>query len=228
VTRDQILEALCAMPAGQFDFVMAKLGVPPEFVPSPQAPQATRAADVVRFAEAQHRLEELATLLRPPGASGTTAPQVSIARLPATSRELFGREKELAWLDACWEKGVRVASIVAFGGVGKSALVNAWLARMDGDEWRGAERVYGWSFYSQGTDRLTSSDEFVDAALRWFGDKEPEKGSAWDKGERLAALVRRERTLLILDGLEPLQWGPVPGIVEEGPTRPTLTAGPLG
>jgi hypothetical protein len=114
-------------------------------------------------------------------ASKPTA-QVSIARLPATSRELFGREKELAWLDACWQEGVRVASIVAFGGVGKSALVNAWLARMDGDGWRGAERVYGWSFYSQGTDRLTSSDEFVDAALRWFGDKEPEKGSAWDKG----------------------------------------------
>jgi hypothetical protein len=132
-------------------------------------------------------------------------PKVSIARLPATSRELFGRDEELAWLDACWREGVRVASVVAFGGVGKSALVNAWLARVDGDGWRGAERVYGWSFYSQGTDRLTSSDEFVDAALRWFGDEAPEKGSAWDKGERLAALVRRERTILVLDGLEPLQ-----------------------
>ena len=49
-----------------------------------------------------------------------------------TGRELFGRDAELAWLDACWQEGVRVASIVAFGGVGKSALVNAWLARMDG------------------------------------------------------------------------------------------------
>jgi tetratricopeptide (TPR) repeat protein len=117
---------------------------------------------------------------------------------------------------------VRVASIVAFGGVGKSALVNAWLARMDADGWRGAERVYGWSFYSQGTDRLTSSDEFVDAALRWFGDPEPEKGSAWDKGERLAAMVREKRTILVLDGLEPLQWGPG---VEAGKLKdPTLQA----
>ena len=133
---------------------------------------------------------------------------MSIARLPATSRELFGREAELAWLDACWEEGVRVASIVAFGGVGKSALVNAWLARMDGDGWRGAERVYGWSFYSQGTDRLTSSDEFVANALRELGDPDPTQGSPWDKGERLAKLVRKERTILVLDGLEPLQWGP--------------------
>ncbi|MEP7120823.1 MAG: SIR2 family protein, partial [Byssovorax sp.] len=30
----------------------------------------------------------------------------------------------------------------------------------------------------------------------------------WDKGERLARLVRKERTLLVLDGVEPLQWGP--------------------
>ncbi len=136
------------------------------------------------------------------------ADAVSIARLPATGGDLFGRETELAWLDACWAERAHVAIVVAWGGVGKSALVNTWLARMRDAGWRGAERVYGWSFYSQGTDRLTSSDEFVDAALRWFGDGEPEKGSPWDKGERLAALVRRERTILVLDGVEPLQWGP--------------------
>jgi hypothetical protein len=51
----------------------------------------------------------------------TSPPEVSIARLPATAAELFGREADLAWLDACWEEGVHVASIVAWGGVGKSA-----------------------------------------------------------------------------------------------------------
>ncbi|MFT3767110.1 MAG: hypothetical protein QM820_16560 [Minicystis sp.] len=141
-------------------------------------------------------------------AEGEAQRRVSIGRLPATNRELFGREEELSWLDACWEEGAHVASVVAFGGVGKSALVNRWLAGLRDRGWGGAQRVYGWSFYSQGTDRLGSSDEFVAAALRWFGDPEPEKGSPWDKGERLAELVRRERTLLMLDGLEPLQWGP--------------------
>lgn len=155
-------------------------------------------------------------------APNTAHPEVSIARLPATNRELFGREAELAWLDGCWRDGVHVASIVAWGGVGKSALVNAWLAKMRDGGWRGAERVYAWSFYSQGTDRLSSSDEFMDAALRRFGDTEPPPVAPWDKGERLAALVRKDRALLILDGAEPLQWGPG---VEEGKLKdPALEA----
>jgi nucleoside phosphorylase len=68
--------------------------------------------------------------------------------------------------------------------------------------------VFGWSFYSQGTDRLTSSDEFFEVALKWFGDREEAPKSPWEKGERLAEVVRRERAILVLDGLEPLQWGP--------------------
>jgi hypothetical protein len=83
---------------------------------------------------------------------------------------IFGREEEVAWLDACWRDGVRVASVVAMGGAGKSALVNAWLREMGADGWGGAQRVLGWSFYSQGTDRLSSSDEFVASALKWFGE----------------------------------------------------------
>src|SRR6185295_9793862 len=71
------------------------------------------------------------------------APEVSTSRLPVTGSDLFGREDDLAWLDRCWEEGAHVASIVAWGGVGKSALVNAWLARAAGEGWRGAERVYG-------------------------------------------------------------------------------------
>jgi hypothetical protein len=138
----------------------------------------------------------------------TQAPAVAIARLPVTSGELFGREEELGWLDACWRDGVHVATIVAFGGVGKTALVNRWLAKVRDDRWRGAERVYGWSFYSQGTDRGGSSDEFFAAALKWFGDNEPPPTSPWEKGERLAVLVRRARAILVLDGVEPLQWGP--------------------
>jgi hypothetical protein len=49
-------------------------------------------------------------------------PNVSIRRLPVTGSDLFGREAELAWLDQCWATGVHVATLVAWGGVGKSAL----------------------------------------------------------------------------------------------------------
>ena len=76
------------------------------------------------------------------------------------------------------------------------------------DNYRGAYRVYAWSFYSQGTgERVTSADQFIAEALDWFGDPDPTEGSPWAKGQRLADLIRREKTLLVLDGLEPLQAG---------------------
>ena len=83
--------------------------------------------------------------------------------------------------------------------------------------------VFGWSFYRQGTSGGTSSaDEFLDAALAWFGDPDPRFGTAWEKGERLAKLIARRRTLLVLDGLEPLQNPPGP---QEGRLRePSLQA----
>ena len=68
----------------------------------------------------------------------------------------------------------------------------------------------------------TSADEFLDAALAWFGDPDPRLGTAWEKGERLAKLVAHRRTLLVLDGLEPLQNPPGP---QEGRLRePSLQA----
>jgi tetratricopeptide (TPR) repeat protein len=139
--------------------------------------------------------------------------KISISRLPVTSPDLFGRDAELKLLDDAWaDPNTNIVTFVAWGGVGKSALVNTWLARLAKDQYRGAERVYAWSFYSQGTsdERAASADLFIDAALRWFGDKDPTKGSPWDKGERLANLIRRTRTLLVLDGLEPLQHPPGP------------------
>jgi hypothetical protein len=61
----------------------------------------------------------------------------------------------------------------------------------------------------QGSSGGTSSaDEFLDAALTWFGDPDPRIGTAWEKGERLAKLIAHRRTLLVLDGLEPLQNPP--------------------
>jgi tetratricopeptide (TPR) repeat protein len=79
------------------------------------------------------------------------------------------------------------------------------------ENYRGARRVYGVSFYSQGTrDTATSADMAVAEALRWFGDPNPAAGSPWDKGERLAKLARQSPTLLVLDGLEPLQNPPGP------------------
>ena len=151
---------------------------------------------------------EAAVLAPGPAPTLPGKPIVSIARLPVTGKELFGREEQLAALEAAWgNPATNVISIVAPGGVGKSALVNHWLDGMCADGWRGAERVYGWSFYSQGArrDGTASADAFIGQALADFGDGDPDAGSPFQKGERLARLIRGARTLLVLDGLEPLQ-----------------------
>ncbi len=134
--------------------------------------------------------------------------KISLAKLPSINPELFGREREIAMLDVAWANPkINIVTLVGWGGVGKTALVNTWLRRMRADNFRGAERVFGWSFYSQGASegKPASADVFIATALRWFGDPKPEEGTPWDKGERLAEYVKKQKTLLILDGLEPLQ-----------------------
>jgi Protein kinase domain/MalT-like TPR region/NACHT domain len=150
--------------------------------------------------------------------------KISLARLPVTGSDVFGREEDIAFLDDAWEnQDVNVVTIVAWAGVGKSTLVNHWLGRMTLDHYRSAELVFGWSFYRQGnSSEFSSADEFIDAALNWFGDPDPRIGTAWEKGERLAKLMSHRRTLLVLDGLEPLQNPPGP---QEGRIRaPALQA----
>src|SRR5277367_3309363 len=150
--------------------------------------------------------------------------KISLARLPVTGSDVFGREEDIAFLDDAWaNQDVNVVTIVAWAGVGKSTLVNHWLAQMAVEHYRSAEFVFGWSFYRQGNSKGSSSaDEFIDAALTWFGDPDPRIGTAWEKGERLAKLIAHRRTLLVLDGLEPLQNPPGP---QEGRVRgPALQA----
>src|SRR5277367_1501179 len=150
--------------------------------------------------------------------------KISLARLPVTGSDVFGREEDIAFLDDAWaNQDVNVITIVAWAGVGKSTLVNHWLAQMAVEHYRSAEFVFGWSFYRQGNSKGSSSaDEFIDAALTWFGDPDPRIGTAWEKGERLAKLIAHRRTLLVLDGLEPLQNPPGP---QEGRVRgPALQA----
>ena len=72
---------------------------------------------------------------------------------------------------------------------------------MAADGWRGAERVFDWSCYSQGTSdlRAASADGFIDAALRWFGDSDPTEGSGCLSVASAKSVVRF-RTLHSLPG----------------------------
>ena len=149
----------------------------------------------------------------------TSRPEkISVAKLPITGSHLFGREEDIAFLNGAWaSEDTNIVTIVAWAGVGKSTLINHWLRAMAAQHYCSAELVFGWSFYKQSSSGGTSSaDEFLHAALGWFGDPDPRVGTAWEKGERLANLTAARRTLLILDGLEPLQFRPGP---QEGRLR---------
>jgi hypothetical protein len=158
------------------------------------------------------RNEEVYRLWEP--ALGGAAPLVDVRKLPSSIFErLIGRDRELERLDAAWaERSIRVLSVVALGGAGKTALVHHWMQRFEEAGWKakGAAAAFAWSFYSQGGGdaRQASGDLFISEALGFFGDRDPVAGSPRDRGVRLAEHVRRRRTLLILDGLEPLQEPP--------------------
>jgi tetratricopeptide (TPR) repeat protein len=134
--------------------------------------------------------------------------------------ELIGREDEEKFITDAWAKALRaengrphILTFVALGGEGKTSLIAKWVVdEMSAKGWPGCDAAFAWSFYSQGTrEQLTaSSDLFLKEALLFFGDKEMAESNKgpFEKGRRLARLCAERRSLLILDGLEPLQYAP--------------------
>ena len=191
-----------------------------------QLPLGEKPLDVYGKPQRNEQLTKLAEEVRKIAVEGVTPPKraltewpeesFNLRRLPETGSLLFGRRDELKLLDDAWDGDTNVVAFTAGGGVGKSTLARVWTEMLAEDEWRGAERAFAWSFYSQGTGRMTDAEEFISKALKWFKDDTPEGLSPWDRGERLANCVRRRRTLLILDGVEPLQSG------EEGVDRGSI------
>lgn len=139
-------------------------------------------------------------------------------------RRLFERDADLDALDRAWNNsGTRIMSLIGRGGVGKSALVYQWLHRLEQDGWRGAERVFAWTFHSQGTkERAGSIEEFMKEATAWLGQEPVRVLSSEMKGRRLANLLSQQRTLLVLDGFEPLQYSPVQDDVTGAVKEPAM------
>lgn len=167
-----------------------------------------------KFASGQGALRDRGIVkvhVKMPGSQG--AKSVSLRRLGTATWAFVGREQELSQLDEIAARGkIRVATIVAAGGIGKTTLVAQWMSLLAKREWPGFEAVFDWSFYSQGTREQTapSSDLFLAEALTFFGDPVMASSArpAFDKGRRLAHLIEERRALLVLDGLEPLQYAP--------------------
>ena len=130
----------------------------------------------------------------------------NLAALPETRAKLFGRETELAKIDQAWtDPNTRIMVLEAFGGMGKTALMQTWVEAFVNRT--AAESVYQWSFYSQGSaeDKQATAEPFLLDALTWFGYTGEIPKSAHEQGLALAQLIEQQPNLLVLDGLEPLQ-----------------------
>jgi tetratricopeptide (TPR) repeat protein len=170
--------------------------------------------------DAKARIAELETTTGSPRPIVQVPFHADISRIiKYAPAELIGREEETKLLSDAWDKTVRgepkrphILTFVALGGEGKTSLVAKWAAEMAHRDWPGCDAVFAWSFYSQGTREQTaaSSDIFLKAALTAFGDPAMADSAqgAFDKGRRLAQFVGERQALLILDGLEPLQYAP--------------------
>lgn len=217
IDRQELLARLKALPDAQLSELIFTLRLD-DTIPAKAAP-TERAIELIRAVEAQgsEAYERLVARVLPRATPADLVPK--LARKISGSqiskhapKVLFGRESELAALDAAWECGtLNIYTLVAWGGAGKTSLVFHWVqTRFAAKQWPGVERYFDWSFYSQGTgeSRQTSADFFIAKALEFFGDPDPARGSPYERGERLAGLIRQYRTLLVLDGIEPLQYPP--------------------
>ena len=104
--------------------------------------------------------------------------RISIA-LPITGSDNYDRENDIAFLNDAWgNPNINVVTIVARAGVGKSTLVNHWLDRMAAEHYRSAQFVFAWSFRKSSSWNTSSAEDFLQAALAWFGDPDPRIGTA--------------------------------------------------
>ncbi len=151
-------------------------------------------------------------IVMPPISSSKTVQnpeKINIFQMPATSSILIGRNDKLKVLDNSWKnKDIKILNIVGVGGAGKTALVNNWMGRMAVDNYRGAEYVYAWSFNEQDSKREkeNSTDLFLRKALDFFSDPNPDDGDPKKKSLRLVDYLRQKHTLLIIDGIESIQY----------------------
>jgi hypothetical protein len=118
----------------------------------------------------------------------------------------FGRDNAVGALDEAWQSPrTQIVTLIGEGGIGKTALIQRWLAGMAADHYRGADRVYAWCFYDpEGKNVPAPAEPFFHHALPWFGDNDV-SGPHRARGARLADRMPGQRTLMILDGLEAMQ-----------------------
>ena len=193
-------------------FVRHELNENLESISSANDPITDSIFKLVDWAERTGRLPDIHTATAHTASvsrAESSTPQIAkiwTTTLPTPRGRTFGRDGEKqALTDYLAAPRTNVVAIVGLGGCGKSQLVQSWLDTLS-PAYAGAERIFGWSFYAQGTgpQAAVSSEEFFARAFDFFNapigiDDPPGRANA------LAQAIRRHRTILVLDGLEPFQ-----------------------
>ncbi len=133
----------------------------------------------------------------------------NLACLPQSAQGFIGRKRELLALDQAWyDESTGVFLLNALGGTGKTALLQAWLSKLEHVNWLGADHVHAWSFpdISDDADLHTLADEFIDSALQWFGYHLTLPTHPLERVNLLAKLIQRQQTLLVLDNFPTLMF----------------------
>lgn len=138
-----------------------------------------------------------------------TPPQPFIAH-PYTllqTRQLVGRQFELSLLTDWVSRSqqplyqARILSVVAIGGMGKSALTWKWFTDIAPQEMKPMAGRLWWSFYESDA----SFENFVTRALAYVSRRplsEVQQLMAADRERQLLAALNAEPFLIVLDGLE--------------------------
>jgi len=103
------------------------------------------------------------------------------------------------------DRGVALVGVTAWGGAGKTSLVNRWVLEAASlSRLPGVRGLFGWSFYAD-----PSAEHWADTLVEWARQELgiPKVATSRRAGAVLA-LLRTVPLLLVLDGLEVLQEGP--------------------
>lgn len=128
--------------------------------------------------------------------------KINLNNITTVVGDFFGRQTELEILHNAWINNNNcIIQFTALGGTGKTKLIDYWIDQTQ------PYHLIAWSFYSQGSseDKQTSATPFFTEAFKILKATQIQFNSEEEKGRYLAELLQKQKIILILDGLEPLQ-----------------------
>ena len=130
-------------------------------------------------------------------------------------QDFIGCKEHLKRLDHALKTDKNIISIIGDGGVGKSALVRHWIQEINNVQETKISQIYVWSFYQQGTkENSLTVDQFFDCGLEKLDIQVPKDSATQYKAQRFAQAIQEKKLLLLLDGIESLQYAEQNGSVQ--------------